>query len=491
MLRVIQIFILSLWLTTSSFSLNDYLSERLTSANYNQSQFQMALKINNVAAKYIVYKESIAGSLQWLNSAKFLARKDKEIAWQLALFYQQKSLVREHLYWANHAFKLGATSAIIERAKQLALTKQHYQQAKNLLHPIESEESRILQVTLAVKFADFHHLQSLLPKLMSTKEQVLLKELFSYQVLPSIFDQSLFSSTPVITSNCKNSIQFFATNLPDLTRLTGLFSKIQSSKFFKQQFCFKTPKYIGPDKLQCGHHRSERINCDVELIVGTGLNEDIKYIGVLGPKGVANVNNGVVYIDQLDSQLVLEHELLHLIGFIDEYPLNKLNTACEQQGALAKNVINIKKSIYSSERDARAKVMPLLPWKDLIKAGTPISYETPQGFRLGTPENFSNDVGLFVANTCKNYQVASEVNETFKPVNKVTQLQYFEEHLPLDYESITKQVGDQFDMPSYHYNIGKKYQHQGDFEQANFWFEKASGVETTAKENIFSLIKPQ
>lgn len=494
MLRVIQILILSLCLTTSSFSLNDYITERLTTGNYNQEQLQLALTINNIAAKYIVFNASTPGSLKWLNLAKFLARKDKKIAWQLALYYQQKHLDREQSYWAKHAYKLGATSAIIARAEQLATSRQHYQQAKRLLQAIDNEESHILQVNLAVKFADFPHLQTLVSKLISKKEQALLKALFAYQVLPSISDQNISSIKTIPRLGCRNGIQFFATNLADLNRLTALISQVQNSDFFSQQFCFKTPKYIAKQTIKCSHQDSERISCDVEplaeLLVDQGLNDEVKYIGILAPKGIANVDNGVVYIDKLDSHLVFEHELLHLTGFIDEYPLHILNSACEQNGALASNVVNLKRAIYLSEQDARAEILPLLPWNNLIEPNTPISHETPQGFRLGTPIEFSEHVGLFGANTCNNHQAQGYMSETFKPIFQVTQLQYFEEQLPLAYEKLATLTSGRFDMPSYHYNIGKKYKLRDDMEQANYWFEKATGVETSA--NIkFSLTKTQ
>lgn len=484
MFRFIQIAILSLCLSTSSFSLNGYLTEQLKTNKYNQKQLHLALSIGNVSAKYISFKDSVQGGTQWLSLARFLARNDQNIAWQLALYYQQKQLNREQLYWANHAYQLGAEPAIIDRAKQLATTIENYPQAKELLKAIENEESHLLQVTLAVKYADFSHLQTLIPKLTSSKEQALLNALLAYQVLPSFTNESNVSSQPKSTVSCRNSIQFFASNLSDLNRLNALFSKVRDNNFFNQQFCFETPKYIEQENLNCSHQSNERINCDVQLLVERGLSDNVKYIGVMAPQGVANVDNGVVSIDHFDSYSVLEHELLHLIGFIDEYPLNKFNTACERQGAIATNIVNLKQSIYSSEQDARAKVMHLLPWKDLIKASTPISHKTPEGRRLGTPDEFSDVVGLFVANTCQNYQPTGFNLETFKPVKVVTQLQYFEEPLPLTYQRLAKQMNGRFDMPSYtkrYYNIGKKYNLKGDVTLAHYWFVKAEGHATSAK----------
>ncbi|WNC69984.1 hypothetical protein RI845_07555 [Thalassotalea nanhaiensis] len=488
--RLIHIIILSLCLTTSSFSLNSYLTERLSTGKYNQSQLQLALAIGNTSAKYIAFSERTPGSLPWLNLAKSLGRQDPEIAWQLALYYQQKSYSRETFYWQNHAFQLGAESAIIERAKQLSTTNEQYQQAKELLQAIDNEESYILQTRLAVKFSDFIHLQSLLPKLTSFNETKLLNELLAYQVLPS-FSSEKAPFVKTVSASCRNNIQFFASNLTDLNRLDALIDKVKSNDFFNQQFCFNTPKYIALETLQCSHRHGDRINCDVELLIQQGLSNDVKYIGLMAPEGVANVNNGVLYIDQLDTHSVLEHELLHLIGFIDEYPLHKLNSACEQQGALAKNVVNFKRSIYSSDQAARAKVLPLLPWKDLIKPTTPISYKTAEGYRLGTPNEFSNDVGLFNSNTCKNYLAAGGDNQSFKPINKVSQLQYFEEPLPIVYQQLARLAGEQFNMPSYHYNIGKKYNQKDDVVQANYWFEKADRVEAAVKMNTLPFTKPK
>ena len=36
-------------------------------------------------------------------------------------------------------------------------------------------------------------------------------------------------------------------------------------------------------------------------LVAKGIGNQVRYIGLLAPQGIANVNNGVIYIDNSDS----------------------------------------------------------------------------------------------------------------------------------------------------------------------------------------------
>ncbi|QDP01523.1 hypothetical protein [Thalassotalea sp. PS06] len=121
-------------------------------------------------------------------------------------------------------------------------------------------------------------------------------------------------------------------------------------------------------------------------------------------KGNANVNHGILYLDGADDAAILKHELMHLIGFIDEYPLPANHQVCQvnELTAVAKNIVvdSLPRTFFSSEQQARALVLAKLPWGSLIKNTTPITKIEAGKRVLGTPEAFSDEVGVFASQTC-------------------------------------------------------------------------------------------
>jgi hypothetical protein len=78
-----------------------------------------------------------------------------------------------------------------------------------------------------------------------------------------------------------------------------------------------------------------------------------RYIAIMLPKGGANVHFGMLYFDAKDSIDVIEHEISHLLGFVDEYPLGKGHSKCRtsQQQISAQNIAVLQNG-YQGERSA-------------------------------------------------------------------------------------------------------------------------------------------
>ena len=127
---------------------------------------------------------------------------------------------------------------------------------------------------------------------------------------------------------------------------------------------------------------------------------------------------------------VVIHELLHLMGFGDEYPFpdNKLNrlkcTWYKRRQMSEHNLIYLDQESYTSDEEVRQKISDKVPWLEQIPPETPITHINKDGKRvLGSPPNSPpGTVGLFEADTCAVYGI-----KLWKPVRGNTIMKYAED----------------------------------------------------------------
>ena len=254
-------------------------------------------------------------------------------------------------------------------------------------------------------------------------------------------------------------MQFFATNLSGFRHGKQLIAQFQQHKLSKT-FCLQTPKYISVQQVNCQHSKNDRITCKASV---WGTRSDIKsrYIGLIVEQGGANVDNGIMYIDQQDNVNVLAHELSHLIGFIDEYPLPEQHQKCarNQIDPFSYNVVTLEKTYYGERADIRKRILAQLPWGSLIKLSTPIlskvkstsTLNSKDVWVLNTPKAYQKELGLYSTHSCdKNANV-----QAFKPYYARTQLEYFELAFPQEYLNIMSLAPKRFLMPSYQFNVNR------------------------------------
>ncbi len=490
--------VLSLSLTTSSFSVHDYLQQRLQDNNYNQAQLQQALTLRVVEAQRIAITRVAEYSSHWLTLARNLARSDGHYALQLSRYYQSIGQTREQDYYFDLALKQGSKQAIIVQAEQLAGRGQ-YQKALAKLRLVafvdktaspeghkQAQQISVLMLEWAVAAGDFSTIASLLEKRHAIIPASLIAELIRFKVIgadhavllkPDAGQQytHLAQSTQTIdtltdaitaTQQCRYPIQFFADSLTKLRTLKQMMAQLEP--FYQQQFCLLEPQYTAPQWLNCTNNATLRIQCQFDEALLQALPQAIRYIGVMTDKGIANVNHGMVFVDAGDSSQVLAHELNHFLGFIDEYPLPINHAACDEKGAIAHNVVNITPRVFASDQDARAFLTDQLPWYSLIQASTPVTHLVNGQHHLGTPAKFNNQIGLFPSRTCQYHSASS-----FKPIYGLSSLEYFEKPLPESYMQVFEQASDKKLMPSFHVNMGRYLMSQGQSSKAKTWFDAA------------------
>jgi hypothetical protein len=124
--------------------------------------------------------------------------------------------------------------------------------------------------------------------------------------------------------NCMQSIQFIATSLVSFVQAQAFYQQFQKDKRLANlPICVLTPIWLKPESLFCDSRFNDqpRLGCDLYPLSKLLTPLSFTHMAVFAEEGKANVNNGVMYLDQSDTYSVFVHELAHFAGFVDEYAL--------------------------------------------------------------------------------------------------------------------------------------------------------------------------
>lgn len=508
----LSIFLLT-GLSTSSFFLPDFLTHVIEENKHTVSQLNFALAQDNEAALLYAWQQSTQGSENWQRLAKKLANTKGEVAYVLAGFYMSEkqldknfsSQSEQAMLWYKQAIRLNYVKASIGLA-ELYFRQGDVLTAQNLLNKFQvmalspnqhnelSLAAIILLTKIAISIGNVELVKSLLAKFSSLLQAdemgtSLLHAIEKYQVLLAI--NKTTGAQDNNTAICPNSIQMLATSLAHLDQAERLV------KHFKKQplndvVCFTPVRYLPLSILSCSSTKKEAILCDESKLDEVADSITTRYIAMMLPEGGANVHFGMLYFDAQDSVDVVEHEISHLLGFVDEYPLVKGHVKCRasQQKVFSQNITVLKNSYEGERTTIREKVLKQVAWAEQIKKSTPIlhpshlylsdeSLQNNQYWQLGTPAEFEQNFGLFKAETCDNNAVKQQQNfNAYKPLSGRTKLQYDELNFPKEYITLLQANSEQFLMPSFHYNIAFAYYQQNKLKQANHWLEQAARWES-------------
>jgi len=482
---------------SSSFCLSKYLAKQITTHKYTKVQLNFALQQNNDVALEYAWQQSKKHSDSWILLTKKLAKTQGQAAYQLAGFYLEKKSISQAITWYQQAIRLEFPPAFVALA-QYYFDLNNFTSADNILaqlakitpkfeHQSSTLAAQILKINLAVNSGDINMVKqsiSGLTKQLENNEQgrLLLDNISRYQVLNA-------GNGSINAPVCANSIQLFATRFAHLQRLEYLIENIEKYAL-KQTVCFSPVRYISIDTLACNTDVAQAIQCNEQHWQHPADSINTRFVGLLLPEGGANVHLGALYIDVNDNIDVFIHEISHLLGFVDEYPLAKDHVTCKtiQEQAFSENIAVLANRYQGRRTDIRRKILLQLAWGYKIKASTPIlqlisgeSSLTLQQWRLGTPKQFGSEVGVFAAQTCDN-AVNDSLDEkshysAYKPLTKLTKMQYFSLAFPPEYLSFLQKGSSQFLMPSFHYNIALAHFQQGSLAQAKFWLKRSASWE--------------
>ena len=454
---------------SGSFFLSQYLTDKIRSNDISDTEISYGIKQRVIEAVNYRFLKVDDQSIEWFYLAKILAKTDKEVAFKLAVIYYIEGDTPHAIYWYKQAAYLKhskAKQALID----LYISEHEFTLAKDLLLPLKANKEALNQLlTLAVTLGDKKLITDLVPLLEVQPHNKLLKQLKKYQITAV--------EHPVEKTLCANSIQFFATNLKHLNKLDKLIISI-SEHPLGQYFCFNTPRYIPLQQLDCRFDIDKAIQCND--IVWSRFEPEIstRFIGLMLEKGGANVDNGIMYLDEFDDIDVFIHELSHLVGFVDEYILSKNHKVCQnaQESMFSHNISILQPYYEGSRKEVLAILAKQIPWFNLIDKQTPLLKRAGNKWKVGTPSHYllkSNvegnaELGLFEAETCQNNHVVA-----FKPTIDKTSLRYYEARFIETYVDFLKTKPAHFLMPSYHYNIAKSLLKNNQEALAFQWLQKA------------------
>jgi hypothetical protein len=514
---------LMMFISSSSFFLPNYLTKQLNDNDFSDAQFDYALKSQNITAMIIAEKKAVLGSTHWLNLNKTLAKTQRKSALKLAYWYknlineEQKNknniLITPTTLWFEQAIRLGSQTAAIVLAELYyqhgLLTKVQATLDKLpdvLTNKILAESALLLRLNIAIDLGDTRLVNTLLnsdvSKLASnTTIDSLLANIDKYLVIDqkAVFTKNTFDKS----SSCITSLQLFATNIKHLKHIELLIKGFKAQQPLAKYICLPTPRYISLEKLDCTANRHEAIFCDEAIWEGIAEKVDSRHIGLMLKEGGANVHMGILYFDTKDNVDVFSHEISHLLGFVDEYPLIKAHDKCRsvQAKPFSHNIAVLENFYQGTRKSVRSGVLKNIPWAVSIKTSTPILQEAVIGennemyWRLGTPMEFQDKVGLHIAESCQ--KATEDINadstrvgsglSAFKPLSRHTQLRYFSSDFPVEYLTLLQMKPKAYLMPSFHYNIAFALFQQGQTIDAKYWLEQAAKWEEDPLKKVIIL----
>lgn len=407
----------------------------------------------------------------WLHLAKLHGDSNANTAYQLAEYFRREKQITSAELWYRVAVRQQHVAARIALAN-IYFKQQQYADIKPLLLPIVGNDNALAMLyKIALYQGDLAFIAEHKNRLAQGGNIGLYNELEQFSVFSESQEQTKSEEKLEYTieqniehnikqnikqnSACSIDLQLFATSLKGLRHGQQLMSAFEHHKLAKY-ICLRTPKYIPAEAINCLHGVSENISCNTSVWI-TRNDINTRYLGVIVEQGGANVDHGIMYIDQDDNLDVLIHELSHFIGFVDEYPLPKQHQKCQQvqQRPFAHNLV-VLPDFYQGEREKlRASILSQVPWRNLIKHSTPILSKYKQGWTLATPVTYQNEIGLFTTASCNKQRKT----QAFKPLASRTKLEYFELYFPEIYLNIIELAPKLFLMPNYHFNLKRDLAH--------------------------------
>jgi hypothetical protein len=448
----IFLIILSL-LITLSISSFFWLNSLVVSVENGHASHSQLSHISQFGLRPMLYQrfESLPNKdKKWINIAKVLAKTDGNVAFALAQYYLKNRRSRDVDLWLIQAIQLKHFEARLllanihinndekDKAKKLLLPVKHNMFALKILIEIaiaEGEDSLIAQYTQLIK------------TLNSVEQNNEYQEFYQKLQRYSVINKVNIDSTP----KCDVMIAPYATSLKNLDYLQELISS-PILKPFRPFICFSPVKYISKKELNCSHIEDEAIRCDESIWNKEQgvISLKHRFLAVLVEKGGANVNSGILYLDSNDTEKVFLHELAHLLGFVDEYPLPKNHFRClgKQESMFSHNIAVLPRFYQGSQQFVRQTILSQLPWAKYIDSTTPLIRKTSEGWVIGTTGGTRDTVGGFVAESCDGPNFVS-----VKPLNQRTAMRYFEEPIPMLYLQLLADNYRRFLMPSYIKNV--------------------------------------
>jgi tetratricopeptide (TPR) repeat protein len=503
-----------IFLSSSSFFLPAYLTKQINANDYSDGQFSFALKKDYVAALIIEENKTDLGSLNWISLNRALAKSQWQAALNLGHWYQDiakkesKSVfITTAIMWFEQAIRLHSQQAVVDLAElyfqqgEVIKAQVTLMQLSETLPSTNVGETELgLRINIAIHLGDTARVTRLLKSeaiegYHQSKTLSLLADIDKYAIVKQSttlkdIEESKVDLSPSVSSSCITKLQLFATNIKHLKHIEQLIKTFNKQQSLAPYVCLSTPRYISIKRLDCMAQPHQTIMCDESLWQSVVEEVDSRHIGLMLADGGANVHLGILYFDVKDNAEVFSHEVSHLLGFVDEYPLIKGHDNCleVQSKSFSHNIAVLKMYYQGDKQKLRAMILKNISWANSINADTPIlqpidgKQSKKKKWRLGTPIAYKDQIGIHMSESCQmssSGNSASSSYSAFKPLSRSTQLRYFSDDFPEEYLSLLKENPTGYLMPSFHYNIALALYQQGEVDNAKYWLSQAAQWEDT------------
>jgi len=459
-------------LPSSSFSIENILLTKLSKHGLSQQEIVLGANLGVMPIVKLAQQQQEWGSKQWLFYTTQLAQYQADEALQLSVYFKNTDKISAKS-WLQHAMRLGSSVATYQMALDAYQQKKFNTVASLLKSQRHHSDSLELLVKAYLALGKTGAISDLKTHLISGTPS-LYQSLQSFSVFPEVAT----NGEQYKTEHCLRSISLFASEYDHLNQLSQ-FKQNFDNHPLSQFLCIKEVRYFPNLNSYCPEsHAGKAIVCEEEKLL-TQLKHIVEsdYLAIMLAKGKANVHYGVSYFSSESSFNVFIHEISHLLGFIDEYPLTKDHTVCQSMGSRnGLNVVKLPKYIQGSYQEALAKVMTSLPWGHLLKVDTALLSPSKKGWQVNINSELQSDVGIYPAQTC-----AIEDFVTVKPLQQPTTLRYLDSPFPKLYQQLLAYHQDKFFMPTWHYNLAYEVYKQGDINTAKHWLKRAAKNESNKK----------
>jgi hypothetical protein len=251
---------------------------------------------------------------------------------------------------------------------------------------------------------------------------------------------SAYPANQFSDNSCVVKLQLIASTIPAIKKALSIITKYTSDARFQHlPVCVFAPVWLEYSQLSCSNDPEIRLNCQLAPLSALAKQINFSHAIVIGQQGIANVNNGLMYLDENDDYTVFLHEFAHFAGFIDEYPIKH---------AMA-------------EQFCTPGWAPNLVFQQQI----PKLNDT----HFGKYSQYHKTLKITEAQTCKNMKVRA-----YKPVDATTFMEHHDiGNIPDIYIQIWQErLSKPIVLTPIFVNFAQWHDQLGESEKAQYWWQK-------------------
>lgn len=256
--------------------------------------------------------------------------------------------------------------------------------------------------------------------------------------------------------HCLLQIQPVLTDFRSQQQWQRLRQNYSGQPLAEEGICFLPPVLVDSRSLDCSEQPKQRLNCEYMQLAAQAEHSTAGVWLLLAGQGQANYNNGLLLAPVTADWSLLQHELLHAFGFLDEYPL-------------AKGV--------AAEECRAGRLLPNLVFAEADQA----RWSTAWGIK-------AEQVQWTPVSTCQNI-----AQPAWRPVVDITSMQHYEYPLPMVYRQLLqRQLNQPQQLLPFQYLLAVEFKQAGRPQQYWQLLKQAAALGyAPAQQRVRTLLKQE